>query len=394
MPERRHENAPSRILLIANSAARLGGGEESLLTLIHGMDRHRLQPHVVVPEEGEMAVRLRGLGVAVTIVPLPPVRPWTIVEICRTVSRLRNLMLTAGIALVHAQGSRGALYANLAAWWLGVPVVWHVRVVDRDPWLDGILTSFSSAMIANSQATAGRFSRRPKVAGKIHVIFNGVDVERFSPQAPDESVRRAYGLPDGRPLVAFAGRLEHGKGPDVFLEAAIQVHQKVPDVTFVIAGEGPMRPALETTAKRAQLPALFVGWQSDLLPLLRLCAVVVVPSRQEAFSRVLIEAMAAEIPVIASRVGGIPEVCRDGDTGLLVRPEDPGALRLAIITTLSDPASTTKRVRAAAADVRARFSLARHVEQVHRLYATLLQDGPMGKGTHECSPAGHPEAGA
>ncbi len=135
-----------------------------------------------------------------------------------------------------------------------------------------------------------------------------------------------------------------------------------------------MRAALEADARAADVRATFVGHQADPRPFLGMAAAVVVPSRQEAFGRVLIEAMAAEVPVVATRVGGIPEVCVDGRTGLLVPPEDPGALAGAIVSTLTDPDATRARVRAAA-DVRARFTLAAHVERIQQLYDAVLAPG-------------------
>jgi glycosyltransferase involved in cell wall biosynthesis len=108
--------------------------------------------------------------------------------------------------------------------------------------------------------------------------------------------------------------------------------------------------------------------------LLRLCDVVVVPSRQEAFGRILIEAMAAQVPIVASAVGGIPEVCVDGSTGLLVPPDDPDALAAALASTLTDTRATQIRVRAAAADVRARFDVGVHAARVHAVYERVLAE--------------------
>ena len=364
---------PLPILHIANFADRVGGGEESLLALVRGLDRCRFLLHAVVPGEGEMAIALRKEGLPVDIVRFPPIRPWTSVASLQALLRLRSLLVSCGIKLVHAHGSRSALYASLATCRSHIPVIWHVRVADPDPWLDGMLLYLASAVIANSRATAGRFVGRSCGAGKVHIIHNGVDLARFRPGAPDDGYRRALGIPSDGPVIGFAGRLEYGKGPDIFLEAALRVHKDFEGVTFLFVGNGPMRADLERRARAAGLPAVFAGHQPDLLPVLHLCAVVVVPSRQEAFGRVLIEAMATEVPIVATRVGGIPEVCTDGRTGLLVPPEDPLALAHAIMATLNEPEVTKSRVQAASEDVKSRFSLAAHAGLVSKLYLSLLE---------------------
>lgn len=366
---------PVPVLLMANFADRIGGGEESFLGLVRGIDRRRFAPHVHVPSEGDLAIELRRIGVPIAVRYLPAVRPWTMLAGGWAAHDLRVLLSAWRIRLVHSHGTRAALYAVLAAWRSRIPVIWHVRIVDPDPWLDRLLLRMSRAVVANSAAAAGRFRGR-SAATKVHVVPNGVDLDRFRPGAADPELKKAIGLPPESPVVVYIGRLEHGKGPDLFLQAARAVRQALPQTRFLLVGDGPMRAALEADAHDGSLCAAFVGHQPDPVPFLRLAAAVVVPSRQEAFGRVLIEAMAAEVPVVAARVGGIPEVCVDGRTGLLVPPGDPVALAGAIVNTLTEPDATRARVRAATADVRARFSLGLHVERTQALYSTILTPGP------------------
>lgn len=361
------------ILCIANFADRVGGGEESLLGLVGQLDRRRFLPVVLVPGEGELAEELRARGVAVEVLALGVIRPRTLPAVLRRAWMLRRMVRARQIRLVHAQGTRGALYAGLALWRTGIPLIWHVRIVDRDPWLDAMLMRWSTAVIANSRATADRFARYEESPRKVEVIYNGLDFAQYSresvPAAPS-----SFGIPGGHPVVTFAGRLEHGKGPDLFIEAAGLIHQKRPDVYFLVVGDGPLRPVLHARANEKRLPAVFVGRQADLRTALGVSSVLAVPSRQEAFGRVLIEAMALGVPVVASRVGGIPEVCTDGRTALLVPAEDPRALADAVVRTLEDRAGTAVRVHAAAEDVRSKFSLADHAGQVCRLYERVLAD--------------------
>jgi glycosyltransferase involved in cell wall biosynthesis len=373
------DTGPLTVLYMFNFADAIGGGEESLLELIRALPRTAVHPVLVVPARGEIAGWAERACLPVEVVPMPTLKPLPGWRNIIPVRSLAAMLAREAVDVVHANGSRAMLYAGLAALRARVPALWHVRIVDRDPWLDGPLLRLAATVIANSRATAGRFARFTGAAGKVHVIPNGVDLARFRPGAPDMRLRRALGLGPEGPVIAYAGRLERGKGPDLLLEAAVRVHRERRDAQWLFVGDGPLRPALEARALAAGLPAVFAARRPDLLPVLHLCAALVVPSRQEAFGRVLIEAMAAEVPVVATRVGGIPEVCLDGRTGLLVPPEDPAALAAAILATLGDPEATRARVCTAAEDVRSRFSLAAHAERVAALYAQLAA----GRRAHE-----------
>lgn len=368
------------VLLVANYADRVGGGEESLLTLARWLDRRRFAVHAIVPGEGELAEALRREGIPVAAVRYPSLRPWNAAACLRTVSRFRSLMSSWKIRLVHAHGSRCALYANLAARGLRVPVVWHVRVADPDPLLDPILLRMSAAVIANSRATAGRLGSRRGALEKTRVIYNGVDLDQFARAGATPAVRRALGPEGDHAVCAFIGRLEHGKGPDLLLDAAPLIRKEVPRASFVFIGQGPLRQALEARARQQDLRASFVGQQADIAAWLHACAVVVVPSRQEGFGRVVVEAMAAGVPVVAARAGGIPEVCRHAVTGLLVPPEDPAALASAVVKTLKEEGDTKQRVAAAVEEVRARFSADGHAARVGELYDDLLRNTAVHAG--------------
>ena len=366
-------DAPPTVLLMANFADLVGGGEESLLALAGRLDRRRVRPIATVPGEGEVAERLRALNVPVTVLPLPQVRPWSAPAIALALRRLRALMGAERMALVHAHGGRGALYAGLAGRALGTPLVWHARTAEADRWLDPILVRLAHTIIANSGATARRFRAWPRA--RVNVVPNGVELGRFTTRPADPTLRRALGLAADGYVIGYVGRLEHGKGPDVLVAAAERLVLKVPTATLLLVGDGPLRPSLVAQASAAGVRAVFTGQRRDVPALLRVCDVVAVPSRQEAFGRIIIEAMASGVPVVATAVGGIPEVCTDRLTGLLVPPDDPDALATALAATLADPAATATRVRAGAADVAARFDIHLHAERVHAVYDAVLRGG-------------------
>jgi glycosyltransferase involved in cell wall biosynthesis len=193
----------------------------------------------------------------------------------------------------------------------------------------------------------------------IRVVPNPIELDRFAAGA-DAAAGREGG---GRDIdVLFVGRLSREKGVDVLLEAM----RSVPgDPRLVIAGDGPLKAELQQQAAQAGIPAEFTGWIGpDALPALVARAhVQVVPSRSEPQGVVVVEALATGTPVIGARVGGIPEMVVDGETGWLVAPNDPAALRDAISEALTD------RERVGAMRDRAR----RSAEQfsVERLTETL-----------------------
>jgi glycosyltransferase involved in cell wall biosynthesis len=360
---------PPAVLLVANFAARVGGGEESLLLLARGLDRARFAPHAVVPAEGEMATLLRAAGVPVVVLPLPALRPWTLPAVARAWRRLRRLLADRRIALVHAHGSRGALYAGLAARGLGVPLVWHARIADRDPRLDPLLLGLATRVIAISEAVAARFTGSPR-AGRVRVVYNGIDLERWQPgpSPPREGLE-----------VLLPGRLMPDKGQATLLRAAPAVLARHRGTRFVLlgadaGGEGARLRALARTLG-VEAAVELCPWASDPRAAFQAADVVVLPSRSEGFGRVLVEAGCLAKPVVASRVGGIPEIVADGETGLLVPPGDPPALAEALNRLLADPTLRAKLGAAARARALERFGAARHVAGVQQVYAEALDAG-------------------
>ena len=163
-----------RILAISNHGAFLGGGEYSFLELLLQL-RKSWEITSVVPETNEMTLKLREARVDTRTIPLAPLRPWYAPKVLACVIAYTKLCAEVRPALVYANGSRAALYAGLAGRLLRLPVVWHCRIADRDPYLDNILCTLSSCIIANSHATAARF--KPGFRHKIKTVYNGIDLQ-------------------------------------------------------------------------------------------------------------------------------------------------------------------------------------------------------------------------
>jgi glycosyltransferase involved in cell wall biosynthesis len=355
------------VLVVSNHGHVVGGGEESLLLLLGALDRARWAAVVAVPEEGAVAARARALGLPVHVVPLPTLRrPGP--ALLRSVRALARLAAATGAALIHANGSRAMAYGGVAGRVARRPVVWHVRIAERDPLLDRALGALADRVIVISRAVARRFPRA--LARKLRVVPNGVDLTRFAPRPVSQALRATLGVPPGTPVVVSVGRFVAFKGYTHLLDAAAVLEAARPGVHWVLAGEGELRAELEAQARRLGLAGRvhFTGWREEVPELLAAGDLFVLPSLAEHFGRVLIEAMAMARAVVATDAGGVPEIVVHGETGLLVPPADPRALAAAVGELLADPVRATRLGAAGRRHAETTFSAAGHAAAVERVY--------------------------
>jgi len=367
---------PYAVLAVSNHGEIVGGGEISLLALLEGLDRSRWAPSLSVPSDGAVAAGCRAMGLPTHVIPLPSLR-WPGPAALRSVRAFRRLVRDTGTDLLHANGSRAMLYAGLAGRLEGRPVIWHIRVGDRDPLLDRVLAALARAIIANSHAVGRRLAA--VAPGKVRCIHNGVDLALFSPRDPNPALRRSLDLPENGSVVVSVGRFVPFKGFDHLLEAARIVKQSQPGVHWVLVGDGELRATLQERCRSLGLEphVHFTGWRHDVPDILALGDLFVLPSLWEHFGRVVIEAMAMAKPVVATDAGGIPEIVRHGETGLLVPPARPQALAESVLALLSAPERAAGMGLAGRRLAETEFSLRRHVQAVEVLYRELLE------GTHD-----------
>jgi len=362
-------SVPRPVLVASNHAEIVGGGEISLLGLLEGLDRTCWSPTVVVPAEGPVGARCRALGLPVRVIPWPTLRQPGLAGV-RSVVALYRLARAICARLLHANGSRVMAYAGLAGRMAGLPVIWHVRIADRDRLLDRLLAPPARAIIVNSRAVARRFDWAFR---KVRCIPNGVDLARFTPRPASPVLRASLGLPEGAPVVASVGRFVAFKGYSHLLEATRLVYQAAPTAHWLLVGDGELRGELESHCRRLGLESRvhFTGWREDVSELLTLCDVFVLPSLGEHFGRVLIEAMAMARAVVATDAGGVPEIVVHAETGLLVPPAQPKALAEAVLALLEDPSRAARLGAAGRRRAETSFSLTRHVAAVEALYEEL-----------------------
>jgi len=361
------------ILVVSNHGAIVGGGELSLMDLLRGLDRDRWAPILVVPEDGDVAVLARELELPVHVTPLPTLRRPSLAG-ARSVTALAGLARATGAALIHANGSRAMAYAGAAGRLASCPTLWHVRIADSDGLLDRALCAMATLVVATSRGVARRFSWAP---AKIRVVPNGIDLARFAPRAPSATLRAALQLPPSAPIAVSVGRHVPEKGYRHLIDAAALLEQTKPGVHWVLVGDGELRSELEAQARRLDLASRvhFTGSRSDVADLLALADVFALPSESEGFGRVLVEAMAMGRAIVATNVGGIPDIVLDGETGVLVEPADPVALAQAVRGLLDDPARAARLAEAGRQRAESTFSLGAHVDGVERVWDEVLGRG-------------------
>jgi L-malate glycosyltransferase len=224
---------------------------------------------------------------------------------------------------------------------------------------------FAHAVVANSAAAARQLAREGVPDRKVRLIPNGVDLTRFE--------RSSRG---GHPhRITMVANLRTEKGHDVLIDAAPQILAAHPDAEFVIAGDGPQAGAL---AERARARGVsdrfaFLGQCQNVPDVLAASGVFVLPSRSEALPNAVIEAMAAGLPVVATDVGGLPELITQDVTGVLVPPGDARALAAAVIDLMDHPERAADLGRAARAHVTRECGFPRLVERVEDLYLTAIE---------------------
>jgi glycosyltransferase involved in cell wall biosynthesis len=341
----------------------------------------------VLPERGELAARLERAGVDVVVQPLAVLRrrllsPAGILRLGLDAARERERLadLAAGAALVHSNTSV-ILGGGRAAAAAGIPHVVHVREIYAEaaggltargwPLLRRRLEA-ADARICVSSAVAVQFR-----AERTHVVHDGL--ARIPATADAAAARAALAIPGDGFVVAILGRIADWKGQDVLARALAEPALAEIGAIGLVAGdaypgEEARAPDLSRTRDELRLGdrLRLLGFSEDPDPVLAAADVVVVPStRPDPFPNSALEALAIGRPVVASNAGGLPEIVRDGETGVLVPAGDHGALAAALRLLADDAARREAMGARAATDARERFSLEAMLDAVESVYAEL-----------------------
>jgi glycosyltransferase involved in cell wall biosynthesis len=368
------DHSPTRIAFCITDLD-AGGAERALVQIVTRLDRARFEPFVFcISGEGELARPLREAGIAVVCLGAKKRNGLSVVwRLSRLLAKLRPTILQT--FLFHAN-----IAGRLAGKAARVPlIVSGIRVAEKRGslrlWVDRATDRMVSRHLCVSQDVAAFSAARGGLPiRKIQVIPNGVDASVFADAQPADLGQ--FGIPPGSRTVLFVGRLDPQKGPFVLMAAARELLPRHGDLQVLLVGDGPLGENLrkwiakENFSDRIHL----TGRRSDVPSLMRAAEIFVLPSLWEGLPNVVLEAMAAGIPVVASRVEGISDLVSDDQTGLVVPPNSAPDLVEAINRLLADPQHASQMGHRAQQIVRKEFAWGTVVESYSAFYADLLDE--------------------
>jgi glycosyltransferase involved in cell wall biosynthesis len=368
------------------SCKELSGKYEILL--VHGLSHESgmsdLEKQIV--EDVVEAAQKNGVKVIALPSLVRSIRP---IKDFRALFSLIWLIMKEKPDIVHTHSSKGGILGRLAAKIAGVPHIIHTPhghvfyghfgafASKAFLWIEKVFSKFTDRVVALTDGEKNDYINLSVCSSeKLCKIHSGVDVKKFMHTNGNRvEKRRSLGLDQNEAVIGFVGWLLPIKGPDYLLKAMDDVWRWHPEASLVMVGKGDLDVDLRAEAlkKNANGKVKFMGWREDIDEIMPLFDMLVLPSLNEGMGRVLVEAMAAGKPVVASRVGGIPDLVRHAETGYLVPPADEEALADGIKKLLDDP-EKAKQMGQRGKEYCHQFSLDAMVSKLDDLYSDLMQN--------------------
>ena len=368
-----------------------GGAQENTFHTVRLANRERYEVDLISGPteglEGSIEDRILGAGIEIQRVPslVRQVHPGRDIQAYRM---LKRLFQGNHYDIVHTHTSKAGILGRLAAFKANVPIVIHTphgnifhgyftRPVTRAfVWAERIVARRTDRIIeltdgGIAEHLACGIGRREQFT----TIFSGIDLAPYDQAiAQRAETRQALGIRPEEILIGAVGRLEPVKGFAYFVSAACKVAAAVPHARFILAGQGALEAELREAASALGTRFQFLGFRSDIAPLMAALDIFVLSSVNEGMGRVLLEAGAAGISSVATQVGGVPDIVTHEKTGRLVPPRDAEALADAILQLVRDSAQREQFGRNARAFVMPAFGLDKMVQQIEALYETLIRE--------------------
>lgn len=377
-----------------NHTGRVSGAERVLINMVRGLDRSVYEPFVICPTDGELTTLLQAEEVACVAVPAVQARfSWrprqllrSFVSLARAVSALRRTLAWLDPDIVHANTLRAGIAASVASMGTRRLVVWHIHDnLPRHAFSTLIRISAlilrPGRIVAVSNSTATAFRGPFSFKGKVTTIHNGTDLSRFPLKSAESGrLRAALRIPEDAFLLCAVGQICARKGLLELVEAFAIAHSQAPHLHLVIAGRVVFeheksyydRLRIAAAAPKISGNIHFTGEIQDVSTLLQAADLLVLNSHEEPFGLVLIEAMSSGTPVLATRVGGIPEIVNDSVNGWLVEEGNTERLAAKLLDLSRDKSALRRAAQIALHETCPQFSLERFQKRLHVFYADLV----------------------
>lgn len=356
---------------------RIGGTERQVANLVVRIDPSRFELHLgCLSQSGELLQELESLQVPRPEFQISRLYGWS--TWCQA-KRLAEYIKAHNIQIVHSYGFYANIFAIPAARLARAVVVASIRdtgevLTPMQRRVQKAICRLADCVLVNAEAIRSALIHQGYGTSNIEVIRNGIALGTFEGKSR-AGVRNALGIGESDRLILVSSRLNRMKGIEYFLEAASAVSRKIREAKFLIVGDGADRAPLEKRASELKLNdrVVFTGFRTDVPDLLSEASLSVLPSLSEGLSNSLLESMASGVPVVATSVGGNPEVVEDGVTGILVPPRDPEALAVAMTRILADQSLASRFGEAGKKRVATLYSIERNVRETEQLYESLIE---------------------
>jgi len=385
-------------ILFIHERGGIGGAGNVLYSILSRLDRSKFKPIVVLGSKGILVEKISALNIKCYVCPMPELAPLTNKSgkflVYTLIASLRNFCIILSLTrhllyiidsenpdIVYANSLIAQLAGSFAAKIRNKKLVWHVHNIQppllRQELFKLMVRWLPDKVIVVSEAVRNNIKTNTHSDSKICRIYNGINAETTN-FAKDIRLNlyAELGIPDDCYIVATISSLRPWKGHEDFIKAAYLVKQKFAQCRFLIIGEEILNRErgysehLKALARRLGLERdiIFTGFREDVRTIMAISSIIVQPSNKpDPFPMVILEAMAAAKPIVASNIGGIPEMVEDGKTGLLIPPNEPEALAQAILKLLKDREDAERMGRAAFDLVKEKFTLEKFIRELEKV---------------------------
>jgi len=379
-------------IIFISAFSQWGGSTISLLRRIENLDSRKYRITVVVPEDGPMIEKYEKVSAKVEIVSMVILlRLESLGKILNyfcgflpSVLRLYRLIKRLKVDLVHSNDSI-ILVGGIAAKIAGIPSITQIRDDISNPaqivrLRNFVINHFSDQILAVANPILDNFIDFGGDRSKSQVLYNGVDIEIFRPEGNDSNLKHEFFIPKKSKVVTHIARIDPNKGQDCIIDAATAVLNEVPSTYFLLVGDSNIdkfkwykKKVIKSINERGLGDKIiFAGKKDNIEKIINISDVVILPSSYEALPGVVSEASACGKPVIASNVGGIPEMVIDGKTGYLIPPHDVQALSSSLVSILTNDECAKKMGLEGRKYMEEKFNIVHLTQKLEIYYKDLL----------------------